>query len=97
MRLEELVRVSSAVAGTPGRLDKISKLAALFALLPPDDVPTAIGFLTGWPRQGRLGAGWATGSSARDREPATESTLELRDVDMAFEQHLSVGGKNLSS
>ena len=94
MKLEELVRVSSAVAGAPGRLDKISKLAALFALLPPDDVPTAIGFLTGWPRQGRLGAGWATVASARDREPATESTLELRDVDLAFEQLLSVRGKN---
>src|SRR5258705_5504566 len=94
MKLDELVSVSSAVAAAPGRLDKISKLAALFALLPPDDVPTAIGFLTGWPRQGRLGAGWATVASARDREPATESTLELREVDMAFEQLLSVRGKN---
>src|SRR5258705_12367252 len=97
MKLDELVSVSSAVAAAPGRLDKISKLAALFALLPPDDVPTAIGFLTGWPRQGRLGTGWATVSSARDREPATESTLELRDVDMAFEQLLSGRGKNSSA
>src|SRR5258705_747974 len=97
MKLDELVSVSSAVAAAPGRLDKISKLAALFALLPPDDVPTAIGFLTGWPRQGRLGAGWATVASARDREPATESTLELREVDMAFEQLLSVRGKNSSA
>ena len=94
MKLEELVGVSSAVAAAPGRLDKISKLAALFALLPPDDVPTAIGFLTGWPRQGRLGAGWATVASARDREPASESTLELSDVDVAFDQLLSVRGKN---
>ena len=94
MKLEELVSVSAAVAAAPGRLDKISKLAALFALLPPDDVPTAIGFLTGWPRQGRLGAGWATVASARDREPATKSTLELRDVDIAFDQLLSVRGKN---
>ena len=94
MKLEELVSASAAVAAAPGRLDKISKLAGLFALLPPDDVPTAIGFLTGWPRQGRLGAGWATVASARDREPATESTLELRDVDVAFDQLLSVRGKN---
>jgi len=94
MKLEELVRVSAAVAGTPGRLEKISKLAALFAALPPDDVPIAIGFLTGWPRQGRIGVGWATVASARDREPATTSTLELHDVDIAFDQLLSVGGKN---
>jgi DNA ligase-1 len=94
MKLEELVRVSSAVAAAPGRLDKISKLAGLFALLRPGDVPTAIGFLTGWPRQGRLGAGWATVASARDREPATGSTLELGDVDLAFDELLSVRGKN---
>ena len=94
MKLEELVSVSAAVAAAPGRLDKISKLAALFAILPPDDVPTAIGFLTGWPRQGRLGAGWATVAPARDREPAAESTLELGDVDVAFDQLLSVRGKN---
>jgi len=97
MKLEELVRVSAAVAGTPGRLEKISKLAGLFAALPPDDVPIAIGFLTGWPRQGRLGVGWATVASARDRLAATTSTLELHDVDSAFDQLLSVGGKNSGS
>jgi DNA ligase-1 len=97
MKLEELVRVSAAVAGTPGRLEKTSKLAALFAALPPDDAPIAIGFLTGWPRQGKLGVGWATVASARDREAATTSTLELHDVDIAFDQLLSVGGKNSGS
>ena len=97
MKLEELVHVSAAVAGTPSRLGKISKLAALFTLLPPNDVPTAIGFLTGWPRQGRLGVGWTTVASARDREAATMSTLELGDVDSAFDQLLSVRGKNSGS
>ena len=94
MKLEELVHVSAAVAGTSGRLDKVSKLAALFTLLPPDDVPTAIGFLTGWPRQGRIGVGWATVASARDHEPAIVATLELGDVDSAFDQLLLVQGKN---
>ena len=97
MKLEELVHVSAAVAGTTGRLDKISKLAALFTLLPPDDVPTAIGFLTGWPRQGRLGVGWATVAAARDREATTASALEIHDVDAAFDQLLSVRGKNSGS
>src|SRR6185503_7274097 len=94
MKLEELVRVSAAVAGAPGRLDKISKLAALFAVVPPDEIPTAIGFLTGSPRQGRLGVGWATVATARERQPAAESTLELSDVDATFDRLLSVGGKN---
>lgn len=97
MRLEELVQVSAAVAGTPGRLDKISKLATLFSHVPLDDVPTAIGFLTGWPRQGKLGVGWAAVASARDCAAATVTTLELRDVDSAFDRLLSVRGKNSAS
>ncbi|HEY8165780.1 MAG TPA: ATP-dependent DNA ligase [Gemmatimonadaceae bacterium] len=94
MKLEEIVRVSVDVAGTSGRLDKISKLAALFARIPPDDLPTAIGFLIGWPRQGRVGVGWATVSSARDRAAAISSTLEISDVDIVFDQLVSVRGRN---
>ena len=94
MKLEELVQVSTTVAETPGRLAKISKLATLVTRVPPDDLPIAVGFLTGWPRQGRLGAGWASIASTRDRQAATASTLDLRDVDSAFDQLLSVRGKN---
>jgi DNA ligase-1 len=97
MKLEELVQVSAAVGSSSGRLDKISKLAALFALIPPDDLPTAIGFLTGWPRQGRLGVGWATVASARERQPASSSSLDLRDVDAVFDNLASVRGKNSGS
>jgi DNA ligase-1 len=97
MKLEELVQVSTAVAEKPGRLDKISKLATLLTRVPPDDLAIAIGFLTGWPRQGRLGAGWASIDSARDRQAATAATLDLGDVDSAFNQLLSVRGKNSGS
>src|SRR6266550_6331945 len=94
MRFEELVQTSASVAGTSGRLDKISTLAALFTRVPPDDLPVAIGFLTGWPRQGKLGVGWASVAAARDHEPAAVATLDLRDVDAIFDQLLSVRGKN---
>jgi DNA ligase 1 len=94
MKLQELVQVSAAVAGTSGRLDKIAKLAALLTRIPPDEIPTAIGFLIGWPRQGRVGVGWASVSAAREREPAPVPTLELSDVDTVFDQLLSVRGKN---
>jgi DNA ligase-1 len=94
MKLDELVRVSAAVGGSPGRLDKISKLADLLSRVPPADVPIAIGFLTGWPRQGKLGVGWATVTSARDRAAAMVSSLELRDVDRVFDQLLTVKGRN---
>ncbi|MDP9177881.1 MAG: ATP-dependent DNA ligase, partial [Gemmatimonadota bacterium] len=94
MKLHELVQVSAAVAGTSGRLDKISKLAALFTRVPPEELPTAIGFLTGWPRQGRLGVGWAAVAAARKREPASVPTLELSEIDAVFDKLPSVRGKN---
>jgi DNA ligase-1 len=94
MKLQELVEVSAAVAATPGRLEKISKLAALLARVPSDEIPVAIGFLTGWPRQGRIGVGWASVSSARNHEPATDPSLELHDIDKVFDQLLAVRGKN---
>jgi DNA ligase-1 len=94
MKLEELVQASAAVAATPGRLEKVSKLAALLTRLEPDEVPVAIGFLTGRPHQGRIGVGWATVASARDHEPAAEHTLELRDVDRALDQVMAVRGKS---
>ncbi|MEP6551786.1 MAG: ATP-dependent DNA ligase, partial [Gemmatimonadales bacterium] len=97
MKLEELVQTSAAVAATSGRLEKISKLAGLLSRVPPDDVPVAIGFLTGWPRQGKLGVGWATVSTAREREPADTATLELGDVDAVFDRLMSVRGKNSAS
>src|SRR6266576_679842 len=97
MKLEDLVQVSAAVTATPGRLEKISRLAAFLMKIPPDEVPIAIGFLIGWPRQGKLGVGWATVASGRDRDAATGSSLELRDIDRTFDQLLAVRGKNSGS
>jgi len=97
MRLEELVQVSRAVAATSGRLDKIAKLAELLRATPPEEVPVAIGFLIGWPRQGKLGVGWASVSSAGERSSAATPTLELLDVDRAFDQLANTRGKNSAS
>jgi DNA ligase-1 len=93
MKLIELVHLSAAVAATSGKLDKISKLAALLEQLSEDEIPIAIGFLTGWPRQGRLGVGWATLGSARALEPARVPSLELRNVDQVFDSLQAARGK----
>jgi len=94
MKLEQLVETSAAVAATSGRLEKVAKLAALLRQLEPDEVAITVGFLIGWPRQGKLGVGWSTISTALAQSPAPASTLELRDVDRAFDQLSSVKGKN---
>ena len=94
MRLEKLAEVSAAVAATSGRLEKIARLAALLKEVPPDELPIAIGFLTGWPRQGKIGVGWSAVAGAHDTEPATTSTLELSEIDRIFDQLQSTKGRN---
>ena len=94
MKFEELVRASAEVAERSGRLEKISTLAELLKRASPDELPTVIGFLIGWPRQGKLGVGWATAASARDRAPATGATLEVHEVDNVFGRLPLVKGKN---
>ena len=84
MKLARLVATSAEVAATSRRLDKTAKLAALLGELSGDEATVAVGFLIGWPRQGKIGAGWATVAEAREVPPAPEATLELSDVDEAF-------------
>jgi len=87
MKLNDLVLTSKLVADTSGRLEKIALLAALLKRLAPNEVPIAIGFLTGWPRQGKWGVGWASVAEAHvwlgriaDRRD------EHAEVDGEFEQ-----------
>jgi DNA ligase 1 len=94
MRLEQLVSTSATVAATSGRLDKIARLADLLTQLSADEIPIAVGFLIGWPRQGKLGVGWAAVSKARERAAATVPTLELREVDEVFDRLSSTRGRN---
>ena len=92
MKLDSLVQTSKGVAAASGRLDKISRLAAFLGQLTPDEVAIAIGFFIGWPRQGRIGVGWATVAEARGGAAAVPA-LELADVDRAFDALQAVKGK----
>ena len=94
MLLNDLVLTSKLVADTSSRLEKIALLAALLKRLAPNEVPIAVGFLTGWPRQGKLGIGWASVAEARPAAAATTPTLELGEVDRAFTELQAVRGKH---
>jgi DNA ligase 1 len=94
MKLIDLVRTSAHVAATSGRLEKISRLASLLQQLEPDEIQIAIGFLIGWPRQGRIGIGWRTTAGAREVAAAAEPTLELRDVDRLLSELQATRGKS---
>ena len=93
--LYDLVTVSNTVGSTASRLKKIDLLADLLRRAEPSEVAVAIGFLTGWPRQGKLGVGWARFDAARPPNAAAEPTLTLREVDDAFTALKAVrGGKS---
>ena len=97
MQLATLVATSADVAATSRRLEKTAKLAALLRQLDGDDIAIAVGFLIGWPRQGKIGVGWAMVSEARrPAEPTGEGQeprLSLRDVDTAFTALQQATGK----
>ncbi len=92
MRLEELVRVSNGVAALSGRLDKIDRLAALLRRLAPDEIEIAVSFLSASPRQGRIGIGGAAVWAAKPDQAAQAPSLELQDVDRAFERIAHTSG-----
>ncbi|WCO66676.1 ATP-dependent DNA ligase [Iamia majanohamensis] len=82
--LADLVATSGAVAATSGRSAKRDALAELLGRLPAEEVAVAAGFLTGEPRQGRIGIGWRTLSSV-DVDPASAPSLSLVEVDAALD------------
>jgi len=82
--LRSLVSTSAAVAEASGRLVKIGHLAALLRALAPEEVDIAIGFLSGEPRQGRMGLGYSTIWQAKTTAVADTPTLTLIDVDEIF-------------
>ena len=92
MRFEELVTASASVAESSARLQKTKHLAAILKRLAPPEIEVAVAFLSGSPRQGRIGIGGAVLSTLRDTSPAEASTLEIADVDDAFARAAAVSG-----
>jgi len=94
VHLSEVVTASSVVASTSSRGKKIELLADVLRRLASNEIAIAIGFFTGWPRQGKLGIGWATLDAARPPNAAEEATLTLAEVDQTFTALKSVKGSN---
>jgi DNA ligase-1 len=80
MRFEEIVRTSADVAATPSKRAKVERLAACLAQARPDEVATAVAYLSGVLPHGSIGVGWA---ALRDVPSATDGPagLQIRDVD----------------
>lgn len=83
MLLAAVVATSAAMAATRSRTAKVEALAALLRDLAPDEVETAVGFLTGLPRQGRIGVGWRTAYGV-DTGPAPSPSIQVLELDAAL-------------
>jgi DNA ligase 1 len=81
--LAAVVTASSQVADTSSRSGKVAILAELLKRLDQKEVPLAVGFLTGVPRQGRVGVGHST-IYGIDRTPAGEASLTVDELDRAI-------------
>src|SRR5215207_3923481 len=85
------VDASAAATATTKRTAKVAALADLLRRLEPSEVPAAIGFLTGTPRQGRIGVGWST-LSGLGVDPAPAASLTIGQVDQALTELASTSG-----
>jgi DNA ligase 1 len=83
--LADVVTASRAVADTSARSQKVAILAELLRGLDPAEVPIAVGFLAGAPRQGRVGVGYST-IYGIDEAPADEASLTIDELDRAISE-----------
>jgi DNA ligase-1 len=93
MKLARLVETSRRVTQTGGRLEKISLLATLLAEVPADEIEIATAFLTGSLRQAKVNLGWAALRAAMPESGSDTASLDLAEVDSAFERISRIGGK----
>ncbi len=96
MRFAELVTTSGDVAARAGRLEKIGLLADLLGRLSREEIEVAVAFLSGSPRQGRIGAGASVIRAAADVSAAAAATLALLDVDAALARVATASGSGSS-
>ncbi len=80
MLLADLVRVSNDVASTSARSTKVAHLAAFLNQLAPEEIVPAVGMLSGAPRQGKVGIGWASVYGV-EVDHADEPSNEILDLD----------------
>jgi len=67
--LLDLVNTSQRVGATTARLAKVRELATFLRSLPPDEIDTAVHYLSGELPQGRIGIGYSVLKAAAANSP----------------------------
>ena len=97
MQLTELVETSRRVADTSRRTEKIAVLAACLRRLSPDEIAVGVAYLSGEPRQSKLGVGPSTILQARPESAAAGATLTLAEVDRTLEHVAAASGSGAAT
>ena len=90
-RFADVVETSGHVGATSSRTRKVALIAELLSALDQDEVPVVVGLLSGAPRQGRVGVGYAAVYGAQVT-PAEEPSLSVAEVDGAISEIESAVG-----
>jgi len=91
-RLSEVAATSRRVAETASRNAKIAAIAQTLRHLVPAEIAIAVGWLSGEPRQGKSGIGYALLADASRTHPAATASLSIEDVDAALDAIAGVSG-----
>jgi DNA ligase-1 len=83
--LAAVVDASGEVAATSARSTKVKILAELLRSVAPGEVAICVGFLSGVPRQGRVGVGYRTVYGI-EVPPAAEPSLTVAELDHAIDE-----------
>lgn len=97
MLLARVVSASESIAATSSRTAKVRALTEVLTAASLDELPVVVGVLTGIPRQGRIGVGWAT-ITGLNVAPADSASVELMEVDALVDQlGVTVGAGSVAS
>jgi DNA ligase 1 len=91
MLLQDLVETSARVTEVSGRLAKIGHLADALRRAGPEEIDIAVSYLSGEPRQGRIGVGYAALREAMG-EASSAPMLTLGEVDETLGRILATRG-----
>jgi DNA ligase-1 len=95
--LANLVGASQRVGASSARLTKVRELAAFLRALPPEEIETAVHYLSGETPQGRIGIGYSTLQAAASDTPATKATLSIAEVDHCLSMIAAMRGTGITA
>jgi DNA ligase-1 len=79
--LAHLVGASQRVSAASARTTKVRELADFLKALPPEEIETAVHYLSGDLPQGRIGIGHSALQAIASKTPAGTETLTIAEVD----------------